>query len=99
MDMELIKKIQITPARMVFMRVLSDGPATWKDLKDSLEDLSVKRKSLEATEERAKITKAQYEKGIVSFDDWVIIENSLALSRKSYLSAQADMLVAEAYCG
>ena len=70
---------------------------TWKDLLDSVEKVEVRRKFLEADEERAKIAGAQYEKGLISFDDWVIIENNLVSSRKSYLEARAGMLLSEAY--
>ena len=70
---------------------------TWKDFQDAIEEVSVKKKFLEANEERAKISSAQYEIGMVSFDDWVIIEDNLVTSRKDYLKAQENMLVDEAY--
>ena len=70
---------------------------TWKDLQDSIENVSVRKKFLEAAEERAKITQAQYETGLMSFDDWIIIEDNLVSARKAYLNAQATMLIAEAY--
>lgn len=70
---------------------------TWKDLKDAIENLSVREKFLEATKERARITVAQYETGFISFDDWVIIEDNLVSTKKSYLNAQATMLKTEAY--
>lgn len=70
---------------------------TWKDLKDVIENLSVQKKFLEAAEERAKITVAQYETGLMSFDDWIIIEDNLVNTKKAYLNAQATMLKAEAY--
>ncbi|MFH1848393.1 MAG: TolC family protein [Candidatus Omnitrophota bacterium] len=69
----------------------------WKDLRDAIENVSVQKKFLEAARERAKITKSQYEIGLASFNDWVIIEDNLVRARKSYLNAQADMLIAEAY--
>lgn len=70
---------------------------TWKDLQDAMENVSVQRKFLEAAEERAKITVAQYETGLISFDDWIIIEDDLVNAKKSYLNAQANMTIAEAY--
>lgn len=70
---------------------------TWKDLQDSIENVFVRNKFLEAAEERAKITQAQYETGLMSFDDWIIIEDNLVSAKKSYLNAQATMLIAEAY--
>jgi len=77
--------------------VLVTLESTWKDLKDAMAKVEVKRKFLEADEERAKIASAQYEKGLTSFDDWVIIEDNLVSSKKDYLAAQSGMLSSEAY--
>jgi outer membrane protein TolC len=68
----------------------------WKDLRDSITNVSVQKKFQDAAEERAMIASAQYESGLTSFDDWVIIENSLVIARKTHLRARADMLLAEA---
>ncbi len=68
----------------------------WKDLQDTIEKKEVQRKFLEAAEERAKITQAQYSTGLISFDNWTIIEDDLVSAKKSHLDAQADALVAEA---
>lgn len=76
--------------------VLVTLETTWKDLQDAIEGVSVDKKYLEAAEERAKISEAQYEKGLISFDDWVIIEANLVDAKKSYLDAEANMLSAEA---
>lgn len=70
---------------------------SWKDLKDSIEYVSVMRKFLIAAQERAKITRSQYAIGLSSFDDWIIIEDNLVSAEKAYLNSQADMLIAEAY--
>ncbi len=68
----------------------------WKDLRDSITNVSVQKKFQDAAEERARIASAQYESGLTSFDDWIIIENSLVIARKTHLRARADMLLAEA---
>ena len=70
---------------------------SWKDLQDAIANVSVQNKFLDAALERAKITRQQYAIGLASFNDWIIIEDNLVSARKSYLNAQADMLVAEAY--
>jgi len=70
---------------------------TWKDLQDSIENVAVQKKFIEAAEERAKITTTQYETGLTSFDDWIIIEDNLVSAKKSYLNARRDMLIYEAY--
>ena len=68
----------------------------WKDLQDAMTNVTVQKKFQDATEERAKIAGVQYESGLISFNDWIIIENSLVISRKTHLRARADMLLAEA---
>ncbi len=70
---------------------------TWKDFQDAIDTVSVQEKFLEAAQERAKIANAQYSSGLVTFDDWIIIENNLVNVKKAYLDAQANLLVAEAY--
>jgi outer membrane protein TolC len=70
---------------------------SWKDLQDAITNVSVQKKFLEAADERAKITRAQYSTGLATFNDWIIIEDNLVKAQKAYLNAQAEMLVAEAY--
>ncbi|MFH0731707.1 MAG: TolC family protein [Candidatus Omnitrophota bacterium] len=70
---------------------------TWKDFQDSIANVSVQEKFLNAAKERAKISSAQYETGLISFDSWVIIEDNLVNAKKAFLNAQADMLTKEAY--
>lgn len=77
--------------------VLTTLEAAWKDMLDAAELVVVRRKYLEASEERARITRAQYENGLTNFDDWTIIESELVRSKKAFLDAQADSLIAEAY--
>ena len=69
---------------------------TWKTLQDAIDNVSVRRKFLEANQERAKIASAQYSTGLITFDDWIIIENNLVNAKKAHLNAQANLLVAEA---
>ena len=69
---------------------------TWVGLQDAKDNVSVQDKYLAANEERAKIANAQYSTGLVSFDDWIIIEDNLVSVRKSFLNAKADLLIAEA---
>ena len=69
---------------------------TWKTLQDAMDNVSVQKKFLEAARERAKIASAQYSTGLITFDDWIIIENNLVIAKKAHLNAQANLLVAEA---
>lgn len=68
----------------------------WAALKDAIGAVEVQSKALEASEERAKIAEAQYSVGFITFDNWIIIENDLVGTKKSYLDAQAGALFAEA---
>ncbi|MFH1692544.1 MAG: TolC family protein [Candidatus Omnitrophota bacterium] len=69
---------------------------TWNDFQDAIDNVSVQYKFLMAAEERAKIGRAQYASGLINFDDWIILEDNLVVAQKTYLNAQAEMLIAEA---
>ena len=69
---------------------------TWKEWQDAIDKVEVEQKFLEAAEERAKITQAQYSTGLISFDNWSIIEDNLVNAKKSFLNAKAYVLVKEA---
>jgi outer membrane protein TolC len=68
----------------------------WAALQDAIETVEVRKKSLEAAQERAKIAEAQYSVGFISFDNWIIIQNDLVSAKQSYLEAEANALIAEA---
>lgn len=69
---------------------------TWIDFQNAADAIRVRDKFLEAAEERAKIAQAQYSTGLISFDNWIIIEDDLVKARKACLEAQARALNAEA---
>jgi len=68
----------------------------WLNLQDSIGRLQVEQKFLEATQERAKITQAQYSTGLISFDNWTIIEDDSVRAKTSFLEARVNALIAEA---
>lgn len=68
----------------------------WISLQDAIEIVGVQRKILEAAEERARISEAQYSTGFMTFDNWIIIEDDLVTAKRSYLNVQADAILAEA---
>lgn len=68
----------------------------WLNFQNAIDTSVVQQKFLEATEERAKIAQAQYSIGLLTFDNWTIIEDNLANTKKSYLQSQANTLMAEA---
>ncbi|MDD5653824.1 MAG: TolC family protein, partial [Candidatus Omnitrophica bacterium] len=69
---------------------------TWAALQDAMENVEVQRKSLIATEERSKIAQAQYSIGLLTFDNWTIIEDNLVSAKNTYLNSEANALLAEA---
>ena len=69
---------------------------TWTALQDSVETVEVEKKFLNATQERAKISEAQYSLGLIQFDNWTIIEDDLVRAKKTFLDAQTNALLAQA---
>lgn len=82
-------------------RSIKDGiilalQTSWSSFADAVEKVKVQKDFLLAIEERSKIAQAQYSVGLISFDNWTIIEDDLVSSRKSFLDVQAAALSAEA---
>jgi outer membrane protein TolC len=65
-------------------------------LKDAAARVSVQQEYLAAAEERARIAEQQYSVGLVTFDNWTIIEDNLVRAKSTYLDAQALALLSEA---
>jgi outer membrane protein TolC len=69
---------------------------TWTQLQNSVDMVEVQRKFVEATKERSRIAEAEYSIGLLSFDNWIIIEDDYVSAKKSFLAAQTAALLAEA---
>lgn len=69
---------------------------TWTSLQDALDEYAVREKFLAAAKERAKIADSQYSSGLLTFDDWTIIQDNLVAAEKNFLNIKSDALVAEA---
>ena len=63
---------------------------------NAAELVKVQEEFLKASQERAKIARAQYSNGLVSFQDWDLIENDLINSEKDSLTARRGAVLAEA---
>jgi outer membrane protein TolC len=63
---------------------------------ESAQKLEVDRESLEAATVRAEITRARYDNGLVSFEEWDRVENDLIQRQRSYIQSQRQRVVAEA---
>ncbi len=68
----------------------------WVNFQDALGAVEAQKKFLMAAEARAQIAEAQYSLGLIQFDNWTIIEDSLVVNKKALLNAQANLLLAEA---
>ena len=68
----------------------------WSDFQNAIDTVDVQKQFLKAAEERAKIAEGQYSLGLIQFDNWTIIEDSLVQAKKTFLNAEADALFAEA---
>jgi len=69
---------------------------TWTKLQNATENVAVQRKSLEAAQERAKIAEAEYSIGLLSYDNWIIIEDNLVSAKKNFVNSETIVLIAEA---
>jgi len=102
-----LRLAQVAQAKAIFNQAQANERSTkdgivvtlqqaWAALADAVETVGVEKKFLEASEERAKISEAQYSLGLIQFDNWTIIEDQLVSAKKAFLNAQAGALLAEA---
>ncbi len=77
--------------------VLLQLEQAWTEYEDAVDGVRVQEKFLEAARERSRIARAQYGTGLISFDNWTIIEDELVRTEKSFLEARTNALLAEAF--
>ncbi|MFH1715386.1 MAG: TolC family protein [Elusimicrobiota bacterium] len=63
---------------------------------NACDNVSIQKRFYDAALERATISEAQYSSGLLSFDDWIVIEDNLVSSQRSLLNAKASALINEA---
>jgi len=68
----------------------------WTDFVNSAEMVGIRDKYRIAATERAKIAEAQYSGGLLSFDNWIIIENDFVSAERTFINARAEAMSAEA---
>ncbi len=86
----------VADARSVRDRVIFTLEQKWNQLQNAIDYVKVQLMYVNAAKERAKIAEAQYSIGMITFNNWIIIEDTLVGALKSYLDAQANALFAEA---
>lgn len=76
--------------RHAFLRLIPEiGDARNQALQSDLK-LSVDYKFQEASKTRAEIARARYNNGLISFEDWDIIENEFITRQKNYLTSRRE---------
>ncbi|VGO21065.1 TolC family protein [Pontiella sulfatireligans] len=63
---------------------------------DAVDNVEVQAKYAEAAEIRAQISRQQYEGGLLSFENWIVIEDDLISKNEQLLNARRSALTAEA---
>ncbi|MBI4397124.1 MAG: TolC family protein [Elusimicrobia bacterium] len=63
---------------------------------DAAEKTRVQEEYLKAAELRSEISRSQYTSGLLSFEDWDLIENDLISNQKSVLASRRDAVIAKA---
>jgi outer membrane protein TolC len=102
-----LQSAQVSKAKAFYGQLLADERSgkdgvlltleqSWINLQDAIDNVEVQHTFLQAAQERAKISQAQYSIGIISFDNWTIIEDDLVRAHKAYLDARANALVSQA---
>lgn len=59
--------------------------------------LEVDRRFLDAASVRSRVAREKYNNGLLSFEDWDLIENEYINRQKTYLGSERDRIVAEAF--
>jgi outer membrane protein TolC len=83
-------------AEKTMLTLLNNLQAAINTYRNRYGAMSVQNAQLEAAEVRATVARAQYQQGLISFQDWDTIENSLVTSQKSWLASRLAADQAEA---
>ena len=75
-------------AENTMLDLLNNLQAALNTCRNRYAALSVQNAQLEAATVRATVARAQYQQGLISFQDWDTIETSLVTSQKSWLSSR-----------
>jgi outer membrane protein TolC len=75
---------------------LSKLKLTYTKYVESAEELKVNDAFMQAAKTRAEIARNKYNNGLLTFDDWDLIENDLITKTKTYILSKRDRIIAEA---
>ena len=77
-------------------QLLTQLQQTWSDFIQAVQLVEVNRSFLEAQRVRAEIARNRYNNGLMSFEDWDLIENDLITRQRTMLLTERDRVTAEA---
>ena len=83
-------------SRSALEQAAVDLETNYAGLADAAERAEVQKQFVEATTVRAEIARSQYTAGLVSYQDWDLIESDLITAQKSNLTFLRDAVIAEA---
>jgi outer membrane protein TolC len=83
-------------AENTMLDLLNNLQAAINTYRNRYASLSVQKAQLEAASVRATVARAQYQQGLISFQDWDTIENALVTSQKNWLASRLAADQAEA---
>lgn len=69
---------------------------SYADFKDAVDRIRIQENFLQSAQVRAEIARSQYANGLISYQDWDLIENDLIDNERSILESLRDALIAEA---
>ncbi len=69
---------------------------TYQKYIESIEKLNVDASFQKAATVRAEVARGQYNNGLISFNDWDVIENDLITRQKAYLQSEKERVLNEA---
>ncbi|GBR76860.1 hypothetical protein NO2_1348 [Candidatus Termititenax persephonae] len=93
---ELQEKIQTLELDTSRQRVLLTLAEAWDKLLDAGDDIAAAQEQLQATTERSVIAAEQYANGLISFDNWIIIEDALINAQQQEVTSRIEALLQEA---
>lgn len=79
--------------RSTFLNLIPQMKQAQVEAKQSDIKFKVDSKFKKATETRAEISRAKYNNGLLTFDDWDIIENDLIQKQNTYLQSKRERII------
>lgn len=78
-----------------YLKKSAETESSYYSYIDAVENLKVRQKYLEASEEQSKIITEKYLNGLVSYQSWYYVENDYINAQKAFLEAKKNLVIAE----